>query len=161
VLSEEARYRRVSGFMQSQKLTKLVIDAIVALIRWSLRGLSSIMKDQQEFIVSFSNITSDPMKDVDLVRMANQITTFFEVYPKSEALDGIAKHIHNSWDPRMRNAMKTIVDAGGEGLKPLCIEAMRDYFKGPRSDGRPVIVNPSKLAPLGGEPSFADGGGDG
>ena len=27
------------------------------------------------------------MKDADLVRMANQITTFFEVYPKSEALD--------------------------------------------------------------------------
>jgi len=147
--------------MQSQKLTKLVIDAIVALIRWPLCGLSPIMKDLQEFIVSFSNITSDPMKDADLVRMANQITTFFEVYPKSEALDGIAKHIHNSWDPRMRNAMKAIVDAGGEGLKPLCIEAMRDYFKGPRSDGRPVIVNPSKLAPLGGEPSFADGGGDG
>jgi formate dehydrogenase subunit delta len=119
------------------------------------------MSGQHKSIISFSNIAGNSMKDADLVRMANQITTFFEVYPKVEALDGIAKHIHNSWEPRMRNAMKTIVDAGGEGLKPLCIEAMRDYFKGPKSDGRPVIVNPRKLAPDGCEPSFADGGGDG
>ena len=50
-----------------------------------------------------------------LIRMANQITGFFEVYPKSEALDGIAKHIHNLWAPPMRNAMKDIIEAGGEG----------------------------------------------
>ena len=75
------------------------------------------------------------MKSADLIRMANQITDFFEVYPKSEALDGIAKHIHNSWEPRMRNGMKAIIEAGGEGLKPLFIEAMRDYFKGPNPMG--------------------------
>ena len=101
------------------------------------------------------------MKSADLIRMANQITDFFEVYPKSEALDGIAKHIHNSWEPRMRNAMKAIIEAGGEGLKPLFIEAMRDYFKGPKSDGRRVTVNPRERAPKGAAPSFADGGGDG
>ena len=101
------------------------------------------------------------MKDADLVRMANQITTFFEVYPKSEALDGIAKHIYNSWAPQLRDAMKTIIDSGGEGLKPLYIEAMRDYFKGPKSDGRPVIVDPRKHGPNGCEPDFSDGGGDG
>ena len=27
------------------------------------------------------------MKSADLIRMANQITAFFEVYPKSEALE--------------------------------------------------------------------------
>jgi formate dehydrogenase subunit delta len=96
-----------------------------------------------------------------LIRMANQITGFFEVYPKSEALDGIAKHIHNLWAPRMRNAMKDIIEAGGEGLNPLFIEAMRDYFKGPKSDGRRVTVNPRERAPRGASPSFADGGGDG
>src|SRR4029079_11443955 len=96
-----------------------------------------------------------------LIRMANQITGFFAVYPKSEALDGIAKHIHNLWAPRMRNAMKDIIEAGGEGLNPLFIEAMRDYFKGPKSDGRRVTVNPRERAPRGAAPSFADGGGDG
>ena len=39
------------------------------------------------------------MNSADLIRMANQITDFFEVYPKPEALDGIAKHIHNMWAP--------------------------------------------------------------
>ena len=101
------------------------------------------------------------MKSDDLIRMANQISDFFEVYPKTEALDGIAKHIHNTWEPRMRNAMKVIIESGSEGLNPLCSEALRDYFKGPKSVGRKVTVNPREHAPEGAAPSFADGGGDG
>jgi formate dehydrogenase subunit delta len=100
------------------------------------------------------------MQNSDLIRMANQITAYFEVYPKGEAIEGIAKHIHNSWEPRMRDAMKAIIDSGGEGLKPLFVEAMHDYFKGPKSPGRKVRVDPRKEAPQGAEPSFADGGGD-
>ena len=57
--------------------------------------------------------------------------------------------------------MKTIIDGGGEGLKPLYIEAMRDYFKGPKSNGRPVSVDPRKHAPNGCKSDFSDGGGDG
>ncbi len=100
------------------------------------------------------------MESADLIRMANQITGYFEFYPKAEALDGIAKHIHNTWEPRMRNAMKGIIDDGGEELKPLFVEAMHDYFKGPKSEGRRVTVNPKEQAPEGAPPSFADGGGD-
>ena len=101
------------------------------------------------------------MESAHLIRMANQITNYFEVYPKSEALDGIAKHVHNTWERRMRNAMKVIIEAGGEGLRPLFIEAMDDYFKGPKSDGRRATVDPRERAPQGAQPSFADGGGDG
>lgn len=100
------------------------------------------------------------MQRTHLVRMANQITDYFGAYPEPEALDGIAKHIHNTWDRRMRNELKLILDGGGEGLQSLCITAMRDYFKGPRSDGRRVTVDPRKKAPEGAAPSFADGGGD-
>jgi formate dehydrogenase subunit delta len=96
----------------------------------------------------------------DLVRMANQITDYFEFYPKSEALDGIAKHIHNTWERRMRDELKLILDNGAKGLNPLCAEAMRYYFDGPKSDGRKVSVNPREKAPEGAAPSFADGGGD-
>jgi formate dehydrogenase subunit delta len=46
------------------------------------------------------------MNTSDVVRMANQIADFFAVYPKAEALDGIAKHIHATWEPRLRNALK-------------------------------------------------------
>lgn len=67
-----------------------------------------------------------------LVRMANQIAAFFASYPKAEALDGISSHIHNLWDPRMRNALKAHLDAGGEGLSPLFIEAAKQYYAGPR-----------------------------
>jgi formate dehydrogenase subunit delta len=73
------------------------------------------------------------MKSSDLVRMANQISDYWSVYPKAEAIDGIAKHIHASWEPRMRNVMKEHIDKGGEGLSPLFLEAMADYFKGPKS----------------------------
>jgi formate dehydrogenase subunit delta len=100
------------------------------------------------------------MKSADLTRMANQITDYFEPYPKAEALDGIAKHIHNMWEPRMRNELKAILDDGGNGLKPLCIEALHIYFKGPNGAGKKAAVNPREKAPEGAKPSFADGGGD-
>ncbi len=73
------------------------------------------------------------MQSSDLVRMANQIADYFAVYPKPEALDGIAMHIHSSWEPRMRNAMKAHIDQGGEGLSPLFLETAREYYKGPKS----------------------------
>lgn len=66
------------------------------------------------------------MQSSELVRMANQIADYWSVYPKPEAIDGIAKHIHASWEPRMRNAMKAHIDQGGEGLLPLFLEAMAD-----------------------------------
>ncbi len=73
------------------------------------------------------------MQVSDLVRMANQIAAYFAPYPKSEALDGIAKHVHLFWDPRMRNELKAHLDKGGEGLSPLFIEAAKDYFAGPKT----------------------------
>ena len=80
------------------------------------------------------------MQASDLVRMANQIADYFSVYPKPEALDGIAKHIHASWEPRMRNALKAHIETGGAGLSPLFLEAMADYFKGPKSPAKPAPV---------------------
>ena len=97
----------------------------------------------------------------DIVRMANQITDFFAVYPKQEALDGIAKHIHATWEPRLRNTLKAHLDTGGAGLKPLCIEAMTGYFRGPKSPNARRVDPTRSDAPTGAEPSFADEGGDG
>ncbi len=58
-----------------------------------------------------------------LVYMANQIATFFESQPGEEAAEGIARHINEFWEPRMRRQFFEIVDAGGPGLKPQVIEA--------------------------------------
>src|SRR5690349_22748959 len=97
----------------------------------------------------------------DVVRMANQITAFFAAYPKEEALDGIAKHIHATWERRLRNTLKAHLDAGGAGLNPLCIEAMSVYFKGPKTPNARRVDPTRSNAPKGAEPSFAVGGGDG
>jgi formate dehydrogenase subunit delta len=58
-----------------------------------------------------------------LVYMANQIATFFKPMPHDEAVEGVAKHINDFWEPRMRRQFFEIVDAGGEGLSPLVLEA--------------------------------------
>jgi formate dehydrogenase subunit delta len=58
-----------------------------------------------------------------LVRMANQIGTFFMSKPHDEGVAGIAEHINKFWEPRMRQQFFEIVDAGGEGLLPIVMEA--------------------------------------
>jgi formate dehydrogenase subunit delta len=99
------------------------------------------------------------MQATDLVRMANQIADYFRPYSKPEAIDGIAKHIHLFWDPRMRNELKAHLDKGGEGLSPLFIEAAHEYYKGPKSPSALKVT--SKKEPVGCAPSSAPGGGDG
>lgn len=58
-----------------------------------------------------------------LKRMANQIGTFFLSKPHEEGVAGTAEHINKFWEPRMRRQFFEIVDAGGDGLLPIVIEA--------------------------------------
>ena len=59
-----------------------------------------------------------------IVRMANQIGTFFESKEdRAEGVHGVAEHINKLWEPRMRRHFFEIVDGGGEGLKPIVLEA--------------------------------------
>ena len=44
----------------------------------------------------------------------------------------------------MRNDLKAHIDKGGEGLSPLFLEAMADYFKGPKLPLK--VAPPSKTA---------------
>jgi formate dehydrogenase subunit delta len=65
----------------------------------------------------------DPKK---LVKMANEIATFFEADPDTATrLTGISGHIKRFWDPRMRRALFQHLDQGaGAGLKESVIEAL-------------------------------------
>ena len=72
-----------------------------------------------------------------LVRMANQIGTFFESKPREEGVAGIADHINKFWEPRMRRHFFEVVDAGGEGLKPIVLEAAATIR-------RPAPVEPAR-----------------
>ena len=58
-----------------------------------------------------------------LVHMANQIALFMESKPHAEGVAGVASHINDYWEPRMRRQFFEIVDQGGAGLRPLVIEA--------------------------------------
>ncbi|HEV7856355.1 MAG TPA: formate dehydrogenase subunit delta [Herminiimonas sp.] len=65
----------------------------------------------------------------NLVVMANQIGDFFETMrDRNKSLDEIAGHLRRSWDPRMRIALMNHVEQhGGEGLKPIVLEAVRTH----------------------------------
>lgn len=60
-----------------------------------------------------------------LVHMANQIADFFEAYPQEEAVAGVAGHLRQFWDPRMRAQILHHLAAGGEGLHPLTLAAVQ------------------------------------
>lgn len=63
------------------------------------------------------------MSDDKIARMANQIAQFMESKPSDEGLAGLAAHINDYWEPRMRRQLFALLDTGGQGLRPLVIEA--------------------------------------
>jgi formate dehydrogenase subunit delta len=63
--------------------------------------------------------------DDKIVRMANQIATFFLSQPEATRIPGVSNHINKFWEPRMRRQFFEIVDNGGEGLLPLVMEASK------------------------------------
>ncbi len=58
-----------------------------------------------------------------LIYMANQIAKFMESKPHDEGVAGLSSHINDFWEPRMRKRLFEVLDAGGQGLRPLVIEA--------------------------------------
>lgn len=58
-----------------------------------------------------------------LIYMANQIAKFMESKPHDEGVAGLAAHINDFWEPRMRRHLFEVIDAGGSGLRPLVLEA--------------------------------------
>ncbi len=58
-----------------------------------------------------------------IARMANQIAGFMESRPHDQGVAGVAGHINDFWDPRMRRQLFELIEAGGQGLRPLVLEA--------------------------------------
>jgi formate dehydrogenase subunit delta len=66
------------------------------------------------------------MKIEQLIKMANQIESFFRSEPdRALAVKSVAGHIQRFWDPRMRLQITAHVKNGGEGLGPLAIDAVK------------------------------------
>lgn len=58
-----------------------------------------------------------------LITMANQIARFMESKPHAEGVEGLANHINDFWEPRMRRQLFELLDQGGTGLRPLVLDA--------------------------------------
>ena len=63
------------------------------------------------------------MKSENMVHMANQIAQFFQSYPHDKAVAGVATHIAQFWERRMKDQLFAYVAGGGEGLHALVLEA--------------------------------------
>jgi FdhD protein len=74
-------------------------------------------------------IEEQTMNMQHLIQMANQIGDFFAAMPdKTEAKQGIVKHIQLFWGPIMRTQLLDYVEqAQGAGLKPLVLAAIQEH----------------------------------
>ena len=65
----------------------------------------------------------------NLVKMVNQIGTFFESMPdRNEALEGIANHLKKFWDPRMRKALIAMIDNQEHSeIKDIVLSAIQTH----------------------------------
>jgi formate dehydrogenase subunit delta len=60
-----------------------------------------------------------------LIYLANQIGKFFQSQGEGQAVPGIADHIRKFRDPRMKTAILAHLDAGGAGLDPPVLDAIK------------------------------------
>jgi len=69
------------------------------------------------------------MNNDHLVRMCNQIGTFFEsMTNREQALEDFANHIKNFWAPSMRNQILSQLEQGdATELSPIATEVLTKY----------------------------------
>ena len=83
-----------------------------------------------------------------LVRMANQIATFFLSQPEGVRVEGVANHINRFWEPRMRRQLFDLIDNhGGEGLDSLVLQASSLIHRPPAAEVPPAAQAGAPAAP--------------
>ena len=60
-----------------------------------------------------------------MVRMANQIATFFESQPHADKAGQVAAHLIEFWEPRMLEKLSIHVSEGGDGMSELAIDGAK------------------------------------
>ena len=63
------------------------------------------------------------MTDEKMIRMVNQIATFFATQPDTDRAGKVAAHIMDFWDPTMRAQLVQFAQTDGAGLDPIAMEA--------------------------------------
>jgi formate dehydrogenase subunit delta len=80
-----------------------------------------------------------------LLRMANQIASFFRSYPDEEAVAGVHKHITAFWTPRMVSRLEAALPGMGDRADILVKRAMLGAEPQAESPIRPATRDPQKL----------------
>lgn len=63
-----------------------------------------------------------------LVKMANDIGSFFESEPETTGVPNVATHLKKFWEPRMRREIYSHLDeTKGSGLKDIVLQALRAH----------------------------------
>jgi len=79
-----------------------------------------------------------------LIKMANNIASFFEAEPdRSKGAKAVADHLKNFWEPRMRREiLHYAAEQGGTGLNELVLEALRIHGEliAPKSEASQPLV---------------------
>jgi formate dehydrogenase subunit delta len=83
-----------------------------------------------------------------LVRMANQIASFFRSYPEDQAVRGIHDHLVAFWTPNMRAALLAHVNQGCQGLDSLVTKALLTFPDG-KNPIEKEIAGPEQVGELG------------
>lgn len=64
------------------------------------------------------------MRPERIIHEANQIALFMETMPEGERVSGVADHINDYWEPRIRRKFFAMVEKGDPGFRPLVLEAV-------------------------------------
>ncbi|MRX50801.1 hypothetical protein GI374_10155 [Paracoccus sp. S-4012] len=106
--------------------------------------------------------------DAKLVRMANQIATFFETQPGIDPAAATAAHLNDFWPPPMRARLLEMIAEGGTGLRPAAAGAAPLIRRPGEAPVHAVPVDPGVPPVRAGEeaapanPAFqSEGGSDG
>ena len=83
-----------------------------------------------------------------LIRMANQIASFFRSYPEDQALKGIHDHIVAFWTPGMRRALLSYAGQDDGKLDPLVVKSMVDAPSG-KNPIEKEVAGPETVGELG------------
>ena len=86
--------------------------------------------------------------EAKLVRMANQIATFFRAYPHENAVAGVHDHIVAFWSPSMRRDLLARAGHDAAGLDPIVVEAVHRLGHGPSPTAREA-AGPAEVGQMG------------
>jgi formate dehydrogenase subunit delta len=75
-------------------------------------------------VIEDGDIDHHAMVEMKLIRMANQIATYFDSRPEAERVSGIAAHINDFWEPRMRTQLLDLLVKRSDVFKAHVVESL-------------------------------------